>query len=559
MLSNLLQRFVIFFALLWALTAFAVSNPGQGHVATPHPLASQAAIEILEQGGNAVDVAIAVSAVLAVVEPYGSGLGGGGFYLLRLAGEPAEYLFLDAREVAPLAATADLYLKDGRVQPKASLDGALSAAIPGLPAALQQLQQYANLELAQNLAPAIELAEQGFAVDATYLERAGWRLAALQQDAASSRIFLQHNALPQTGWWLRQTDLAQTLRILASAGIDQFYHGELAVTMVEAVRAAGGIWQAEDLQNYQAVWRQPLQVDLSRGRVLISAPLPSAGGLTLAQALLMLERLPWQQAGGASRVHLIAEVMRRAYRDRGLLGDPDFVDAPVSQLLSAAHIDQLLSSIDPAQASKSSQLGSFAPLHEGEQTTHFAVLDRQGNAVAATLSLNMMFGAAFTVPGTGILLNDQMDDFAADVGASNAYGLVGSDANKIMAAKRPLSSMSPTFVESAGEFAAFGTPGGSRIPSMNLLAILSYLQGERAASWVAAPRFHHQFLPDELGVEPGAVPEQVIAELKQMGHQVKLLSRNYGNQQVLFWDKTSGQTAAASDPRGQGLSLGQGR
>lgn len=541
-------------ALFWALAASAVQLPQQGYVSTPHPLATEVGIRVLGQGGNAVDAAIAVSAALAVVEPYGSGLGGGGFYLLRLHHQPQQYFFLDARETAPAAAGADLYLLDGQVQRELSLDGALAAAIPGLAAAFDALQEHARLPLAQNLQPAIELARQGFAVDATYVERAGWRLSALQRDAESSMIFLQQGQLPQPGWRLQQPELARTMVLLAEHGAGAFYRGELAQRMVDAVRQAGGIWQLQDLQDYRAVWRQPLQVTLAQERLLITSPPPSAGGLSIAQALLMLQQLPWQQATGAQQVHLIVEAMRRAYRDRGLLGDPDFIDNPLQQLLAQEHLQQLLAGLDTQRASDSSKLGEFAPVHEGSQTTHFAVLDREGNAVAATLSLNMMFGAAFTVPDSGILLNDQMDDFAADVGASNAYGLVGSDANLIVAGKRPLSSMSPTFVESPSDFAAFGTPGGSRIPSMNLLAILSYLQGEQVQQWVATARYHHQFLPDELGVEPGALPDEVIAELERMGHRVRTLGRNYGNQQVIYWDKTSGSSAGASDPRGQGSS-----
>lgn len=549
------RLFVTTWLLIWSLTVSAVQLPVQGQVSTAHPLATSVGVRVLEQGGNAVDAAIAITAALAVVEPYGSGIGGGGFYLIRLHGDPVQYLFLDAREVAPLAATVDMYLDNGKVQPQASLNGALAAAIPGIPAALDALQQHGSLSLAHNLQPAIELAEHGIVVDEVYRQRAGWRLAAMQQDTHTSQIFLADGQLPQADWILRQPQLAATLRLLAEQGGRAFYQGELAQLLVDGVRAAGGIWQLADLQQYQVRWREPLQVALANGQLLVSAPPPSAGGVTLAQALLMLEQLPWQQASGAQRVHLVVEVMRRAYRDRALLGDPDFVSNPLAQLLDSSQIQNLLASIDSDKASQSLELGEFVPVHEGEQTTHFAVLDQYGNAVAGTLSLNMMFGAAFTVPETGVLLNDQMDDFAADIGASNAYGLVGSAANQIMAGKRPLSSMSPSLLESAEEMAAFGTPGGSRIPSMNLLAMLSYLQGEAPQQWVATPRYHHQFLPDELGVEPQALTENELAELEQMGHRIKTLGRNYGNQQVLYWNKRSGHSDSASDPRGQGVSL----
>lgn len=551
-----LQTTLLSVLLCWAVVASAEQLPKQAYVSTAHPLASAAGIEILQQGGNAIDAAIAVTAALAVVEPYGSGLGGGGFYLLRRAGKNPDYQFLDARERAPLAAHADLYRVDGVVDAKLSLDGALAAAIPGIPAALGELsKRHARLPLATNLAPAIALARDGFAVDAVYQERAGWRLKALQSDAESARLFLHQQATPAQGWRLRQPELAATLSMLAEQGSTSFYRGPFAQKMINAVQQAGGIWSPQDLSTYKVKWRTPLIVPLAEQRRLISAPLPSAGGIAIAQSLLMLQRLPWQQAEPAQRAHYITEVLRRAYRDRGLLGDPDFVDNPTQALLARQHIVQMSSSIDVEHATPSASLKPGAQPHEGDHTTHFAVLDQQGNAVAATLSLNMMFGAAFTVPGTGVLLNDEMDDFAADLSGSNAYGLSGSAANSIQAGKRPLSSMSPSFLEGPEDFAAFGTPGGSRIPSMNVLAMLSYLEGQAPAQWVAAARIHHQYLPDVLGFEPGALTPQQQQRLQRKGHKVEELTRNYGNQQVLWWHKDSGRSAAASDPRGQGVSL----
>ena len=548
---------VIFSVLLcWLLVAVAEQAPDKAYVSSAHPLASAAGIEVIKQGGNAIDAAIAVTAALAVVEPYGSGLGGGGFYLLRRAGKNTDYHFLDARERAPLTAHADLYRVNGEVNPKLSLDGALAAAIPGIPAALDQLsQRHARLSLADNLAPAIALARDGFAIDAVYQERAGWRLTALQQNPESARLFLDQQAIPEQGWILRQPELAATLSMLAEQGAQSFYRGPFAQKLVKAVQDAGGIWSLEDLAQYKIAWRAPLIVPLADQRQLISAPPPSAGGIAIAQSLLMLQRLPWQQAEPAQRAHYIAEVFRRAYRDRGLLGDPDFVANPTQALLARQHIVQMADSIQVDQATPSASLEPSTELHEGDHTTHFAVLDQDGNAVAATLSLNMMFGAAFTVPGTGVLLNDEMDDFAADLQGSNAYGLTGSAANSIQAGKRPLSSMSPSFLEGPNDFAAFGTPGGSRIPSMNVLAMLEHLAGKAPAQWVASARVHHQYLPDVLGFEPGALTAQQQQRLQKKGHALQELTRNYGNQQVLFWQKDSGHSAAASDPRGQGVSL----
>lgn len=530
--------------------------PAQGAVATAHPLASAVGREILQAGGNAFDAAVAVSAALAVVEPYGSGLGGGGFFLLREAGEPARFSFLDARERAPLAATPDLYLRDGEVQRELSLNGALAAAIPGTPAALTELsQQRGRLPLAQTLAPAIALARDGFSVDAVYRQRASWRLDALRTDAESARLFLRDGELPAEGQRLRQPELATTLERLTREGRDGFYRGDLAERLVQGVRAAGGIWTLRDLAEYQTVERAPLRFQLADGRELIGAPPPSAGGVILAQSLGMLEHLSWRDAAPVQRSHLVVEALRRAYRDRGLLGDPDFVRAPLQRLLSADYLQAHAAGIDPARATPSSALPPAPRWREGEHTTHFAVIDTEGNAVAATLSLNMMFGAAFTVPGTGVLLNDEMDDFAADIAGSNAYQLKGSSANAISGGKRPLSSMSPTFIESEREFTSFGTPGGSRIPSMVLLSVLAYLDGEPVSAWPAAPRFHHQYLPDVLQYEAVTFSPAQLQALRALGHQPKLIERDYGNQQVLYWNKRSGAVDAASDPRGIGRAL----
>ncbi|KJS69116.1 MAG: gamma-glutamyltransferase [Pseudomonas sp. BICA1-14] len=544
-------------AALLLLACAAQGNPlANGAAATAHPLASEVGRRILEAGGNAFDATVAVSAALAVVEPYGSGLGGGGFFLLREAGDPARHIFLDARERAPAAATPDLYLREGKIRRELSLNGPLAAAIPGTPAALVELaEKRGRLPLQATLAPAIALARGGFAVDSVYRQRAGWRLAALRDDPESARLFLHDGDLPAEGHLLRQPELAQTLERLARHGHDGFYRGEFAKKLVQGVRAAGGIWSLEDLADYHTVEREPLRFTLANGRELIGAPPPSAGGMILAQSLGILERLAWRDAEPLQRSHLVVEALRRAYRDRGQLGDPDFVASPLRHLLSDQYLDQLARSIDPDQATPSSALPPAPRWREGEHTTHFAVIDAEGNAVAATLSLNMMFGAAFSVPGTGVLLNDEMDDFAADIDGSNAYGLKGSSANAISGGKRPLSSMSPTFIESAEEFAAFGTPGGSRIPSMVLLSALSYLDGEPVQAWPAVPRYHHQYLPDVLQYEADAFTPAQLDALRARGHRPRLIERDYGNQQVLYWHKPSGTVEAASDPRGIGQAL----
>jgi gamma-glutamyltranspeptidase / glutathione hydrolase len=542
-------------ALLLALGLQAAEQPGRAAIASAHPAATVAGLETLAMGGNAFDAAVAISAALAVVEPYSSGLGGGGFFLLREAGEKTTYRFIDARERAPLAAHADLYRRDGQVQADLSLNGPLAAAIPGLPAALVELaQRFGRLPLKDSLTPAIRLARDGVAIDRVYRERARWRLAALRDDPESARLFLDQGDIPEEYSLLRQPELAVTLQHLAREGHAGFYAGEVAEQLVSGVRKAGGIWSLRDLSEYRTVERQPLRIGLDEGRELISAPPPSAGGLAIAQSLLMLQRLPWRQAEPVQRTHFVVESLRRAYRDRGLLGDPDFVANPTAQLLEPDYLKRLALTIDPQKATPSVNLPPAGSWKEGNHTTHFSVLDAAGNAVAATLSINLPFGAAFTVPGTGVLLNDEMDDFAADVQGANAYGLTGSHANAIAAGKRPLSSMSPTFIESPGEFASFGTPGGSRIPSMVLLAIIEYLDGQPIARWPSVPRYHHQYLPDQIQHEPDTFTPAQIADLQARGHQLKALDRHYGNQQVLFWDKQSRRVEAASDPRGIGTS-----
>lgn len=537
-----------------SLLAQAATQPQQAAVATAHPAATVAGLETLAAGGNAFDAAVAVSAALAVVEPYSSGLGGGGFFLLRQAGEQPSYHFLDARERAPRAASRDMY----RQQPKRSLDGALAAAIPGLPAALVELaSRYGRLPLSASLTPAIRLAEDGFPVDRVYQERADWRLQALRENPESARIFLAKGEIPEEYSLIRQPQLAKTLKRLAAYGKAGFYQGETAEQLVAGVRAGGGIWSLRDLADYQVIERQPLRYELNDERLLITAPPPSAGGVALAQSLGILQQLPWQQADPVQRAHYVTEALRRAYRDRGLLGDPDYVNNPLSQLLGAGYLKQLAKGIDAQHATPSSSLPPAPIWKEGDHTTHFSLIDSEGNAVAATLSINMPFGAAFTVPNTGVLLNDEMDDFAADLQGNNAYGLTGSTANAIAPGKRPLSSMSPTFIESPDDLAVFGTPGGSRIPSMVLLAILQYLDAQPIARWPAVPRFHHQYLPDKLEYEPGAFSPAQLEELTARGHHPEQVGRRYGNQQVVRWSKQDNRVEAASDPRGVGLAATQ--
>jgi len=531
---------------------FAAGPPVAG-LATAHPLATQAGMEILAGGGNAFDAAVAVSAALAVVEPYGSGIGGGGFWLLHREHDGFEVM-IDGREKAPLAAHRNMYLDDdGNVIPGLSVNGALAAGIPGVPAALVHIsRRYGRLPLQRSLAPAIRLAREGFRVDKHYRKKAQFRLAALRDDSAAAAIFLHRDEVPAVGQRLVQQDLADTLIDIARFGDAGFYRGARARQLVDGVRAAGGIWSLQDLAAYRIVEREPVRGEYHGLRITSAAP-PSSGGIALVSMLNMLADFPLQSLDEATRTHLVIEVMRRAYRDRAeYLGDSDFVDVPLARLGSRAHARQTGASIRLQQATPSSTFNGKAIEAGGQDTTHFSILDAAGNRVAATLSINYPFGACVVPAGTGVLLNNEMDDFSAKPGAPNVYGLVGADANAIEPGKRPLSSMSPTFVESGEGVAILGTPGGSRIITMVLLGILDLAEGNGPESWVSTPRYHHQYLPDAVQFEPGAFAAGLQQELLARGHELKPLDSPYGNMQAIYWVRRTGQVIPASDPRGSG-------
>jgi gamma-glutamyltranspeptidase/glutathione hydrolase len=541
----------------------ADSLPAKAAIASAHPLATRAGLQILKQGGNAFDASVAVTATLAVVEPYSSGLGGGGFWLMHDQKQNRD-LMIDAREKAPLKSHRDMYLdKDGNVIPNISLQGPLAAGIPGIPAALVHIaSQYGKLPLKTSLAPAIRIARHGYSIDETYRRFAKLRLQALQSDKAAAAIFLHNNDVPPAGYILKQPDLAKTLEKIAHAGTAGFYAGSIAQQLVDGVKAANGLWSLEDLRSYRIKERQPIQFRY-HGYTITSASPPSSGGIALASILKILEDYRLEKMSSSGRKHTIIEAMRRAYADRArYLGDPDFISIPVKQLISTQHAAKWRSSIDKLKATPSQSISTFLPTAgKGTDTTHFSIIDRQGNRVAATLSINYPFGACFVPPGTGVLLNDEMDDFSAKPGVANAYGLVGAEANAIAPGKRPLSSMSPTFIESENGLAILGTPGGSRIITMVLLGILNYIDGMSAEQIVSAARFHHQFLPDHVIHEQGALTDAEISSLKIIGHKLKDNSSAYGgqgaygNMQIVTWDKKNNTVDAASDPRGHGLAI----
>jgi len=536
------------------VAAQAPARPGRAAIAAAHPLAVAAGEEVLAAGGNAFDAAVAVSAALAVVEPYASGLGGGGFWLLHLADGQRD-VFVDGREVAPAAATPTMYLDArGEVVKGASISGPLAAGIPGEPAALVHIaERYGRLPLARSLAPAVRLAEEGIPFHERLQMGLRFRRQAMEASPALMAVFYPGGEPPAGDSLLRQPDLARTLRSLGSKGFDGFYRGPVAVALVEGVRAAGGIWTLDDLAAYRVVEREPVRGQY-RGLRLTSAPLPSAGGIGLVDMLNILAGYRLEQLEPAVRKHLLVEAMRRAYRDRSLyLGDPAYGKPPVEQLLSPFYAAGQRVSIRLDRATPSEVLApGAAGGGAGADTTHFSILDAEGNRVAGTLSINTWFGAAFMPPGTGVLLNNEMDDFTIKPGVANAYELLGAPANDIAPGKRMLSSMTPTFLESGRGVAILGTPGGSRIITMVLLATLDWADGGDAHSMVALRRFHHQFHPDVVEYEAGAISEAEASTLEAMGHRLKPSARGYGNMNVVTWDYATGKVDAASDPRSAG-------
>ncbi len=525
-------------------------------IATAHPMATEAGKKILEQGGNAFDAAVAISAALAVVEPYSSGIGGGGFWLLHRSSDGYETM-LDGREKAPLKAHRDMYLDEqGEVVKNLSIDGPLAAGIPGVPAALQHLtEKYGRLSLKQNLQPAIDYASKGFEVDEHYRRMARFRLKALQSSPAAAKIFLRDNQVPEAGERIVQKDLAKTLTAMANKGADGFYKGIVAQQLIRGTRSAGGIWTHDDLKQYTVLERKPI-VGLFHGMKVTSAAPPSSGGVALIEILNQLSHFKLDDLGSAQSVHYIVEAMRRAYRDRAqYLGDTDFVSVPIERLTSPQYASGLAATIHPLKAMPSDLLPGVTLDNPSKDTTHFSVIDKDGNRVSATLSINYPFGSCFVPPGTGVLLNDEMDDFSSKPGVPNAYGLVGAEANAIEPGKRMLSSMSPTFLETDQRLAVIGTPGGSRIITMVLLGALHFYQGKEAEVIVNAKRFHHQYLPDQIFIEPDGLGLSEVKELQARGHLIKQAENSWGNMQLVIWNKQTRKMTAAADSRGVGQAI----
>jgi gamma-glutamyltranspeptidase/glutathione hydrolase len=551
--SKTVLRALICIALINAPVVFSQSvNPQQPGIASAHPLATKAGYTILEQGGNAFDAAVAVSAALSVVEPYSSGLGGGGFFLLYRSSDKLS-TFVDAREVAPINAYSEMYLDGGQnVIPRVSLDGPLAAGIPGLPAALVYVSEnYGSLPLSVVLKPAIELAEKGFPV----YERLLVALRVAQEVGVMSpkfrQIFLPNNKLPDVGYVITQKELATTLKTIAEQGHQGFYDSQLTKTIIDETNKDGSIWSLADFNDYQVVERSPIKVDFNEFKLTLAPP-PSSGGTTIATILNILQQYNHKQLEEADLIHLIVEGMRRAYQDRAAyLGDPDFVDVPIKKLIGLEHAVKHTETIDLNQATPihlEDNMAVALNTNKGTETTHYSVIDNQGNRVATTQTINTWFGSGYMVPSAGFILNNEMDDFSAKPFAPNRYGLVHGEANSIEPKKRMLSSMTPTFIESDKGIAVLGTPGGAKIITMVLLSILNWTNGGSADEMTSLRRFHHQYLPDVIRYERGAFNKDTIKELLSKGHNLEEIEE-YGNMQIVTMQKPNGKIHTSSDPR----------
>ncbi|MDQ6994749.1 MAG: gamma-glutamyltransferase [Mariprofundaceae bacterium] len=535
----------LMFLLLLLLPMLSEAKPlTQSMVVSAHPLATKVGTDVLRQGGNAFDAAAATALALGVVEPGSSGIGGGGFFLLYIAKQD-RYVMLDARETSPvLAGHGEVYAK------QSSINGAQAAGVPGLLAGIERLSQHYGRLSRQNIAlPAIHLARDGFPITKKLQRMIAWRAKVLND--AGKRIYLNQGQIPTVGWRLKQQALADTLQKFAHDGAHDFYHGETAGRLVADMKRDGGLIRRQDLAAYQVKERVPVTFDY-HGYHFVSAALPSSGGITLAEIFTMLKDDDLSKLNKVQRTHLLVEAMKRAYNDRNTyLGDADFV--PIPNVLNPQRLKALRASIDMTQATPSSQLKGFAePIGASVDTTHFSIVDHEGNMVSATLSINYGMGSGYVSPSTGILLNDEMDDFATQAGKANAYGLIQGKANAVSPYKRMLSSMSPTFVVGKNRTFIVGTPGGSRIISMVMLASMNFIWHRGSPSqWVNAPRFHHQFLPDVIQYEQGAFSSSEIKALKKLGHHLKPM-RHYGDMQAILWQKTTGKLTGMSDQRGEG-------
>jgi len=550
-------------------------------VASAHPMATEAGVEILRLGGNAADAATAVAFVLGVVEPYSSGLGGGGFALLK---NKDDIRFLDFREVAPEKATRDMYIRNGKADTSLSRDGILSVAVPGAVAGYLELQEkYGVLSRQEVLKTAIKLAQEGFAVTTRYQNYAKKRLLELRKDEEISRIFLvkakdgQYEA-PAIGHIVKQPDLAKTLSAISKDGGAVFYQGDIGDALAKDMKTRDGIVSKKDLADFKIKYRKPL-IGSYRGHAIVSSPPPSSGGQIILSLLNVMENQP---AGHAYRsvdnLHLYIEASKRVFADRALLGDPHYLSYLPGLIphLIAKDRGPLLAQTIEHKATPATQIapaqGSALPMDvpraqgashsAGMDTTHLSVVDKDGNAVAMTTTVNYSWGSCIVAKGTGIIWNDEMDDFAAAPGVPNVYGIVGSHANAVEPGKVPLSSMSPTFVFQTSSLLSplqmvIGSPGGSRIPTTVAQAIMHVIDhGANAEQAISIGRIHHQHLPDMVFVEDFALEPATLRELQARGHTIKTGGR-WSNATIITIDPKTNIRYGAADPRGVGTAQAQ--
>ena len=549
-------------AILSDLDRFHPVVAQNGMVATQEALATQIGLDVLQQGGNAVDAAVAVGFALAVTLPRAGNLGGGGFMLVHIA-ETGETVAIDYRETAPAAATRDMYLDaEGNADPELSRFSQLAVGVPGTVAGMAlAVSDYGsgNFTLADLIQPAVGLAEDGITVTEDLAGSLAGLRDRLQRWPSSTAIFFKQDGSDyQPGDTLVQADLAQSLRLIAEQGPSAFYDGPIGEAIIAELSSGNGIMTMDDLRAYEPVVREPVRGDY-RGYEIVSMSPPSSGGVHIVQILNILEGVPVGFLGhnSAETIHWMAEAMKLAYADRSeYLGDPDFVSVPVDGLTSQGYADALREEIDPNRARSASEIGPSDPLpYESPDTTHFSIVDNDGNAVANTYTINFSYGTGLVAEGTGILLNNELDDFSAKPGVPNAYGLIGGDANAVEPNKRPLSSMSPTLVFRDGElFMATGSPGGSRIITTTLQVIMNVIDhGMNLAEATNAVRIHHQWLPDEIRAEEG-LNRDTIGLLRGLGHAVSVRSAMGSTQSIMA---TDGGLHGASDPRRRGaLTLG---
>jgi gamma-glutamyltranspeptidase/glutathione hydrolase len=547
-----------------------------GMVAADEELASRAGVELLQKGGNAVDAAVATAFALAVVEPAAGNIGGGGFMLVRMTDGRSS--FFDYREVAPGKATRDMYIKpDGKLDNQASVIGYKSVAVPGTVAGLElALKTYGTMKLADVMAPAIRLAENGYPVSAKLAREFQEEKQGLQKFSASNRIFLKNGELYKPGETLRQPELAATLRRIAKNGAAEFYRGETARMLVSDMSALGGLIALDDLAQYQPKVRQVLRAKFSLNGhdwEVLSSPPPSSGGVAMIEALNILKNFPIKGWDDLESVHIVSETMRRVFADRAAyLADPDFSKVPVDGLTSACYGKELAGTIDPKHASSSATIHAGEPhvcgeearsaapieisLNDGPHTTHFSVVDAAGNAVGSTTTLNNGYGSHVTC-SAGFLLNDEMDDFTTQPGVPNAlFGLIQSDANAIVPGHRPLSSMTPTILLRDGKLSfVTGSPGGPTIISAVLLTVINWMRlGMDAQAAINAPRFHHQWMPDRVLMEQ-QFPASLELGLNAMGHATKRRG-HIGLVNAIGIDSHTGERLGAADPRDEGSAVG---